>query len=117
MSVFPLASLEKCTPTFTRFFVQIACDHDSVLFIHGVAVRYVLPVLCMTLCIHTVRPMCPTSWSSDNYSALCLLELIRMRHRGRSLLCWFVIGIHWYHFVGYLTVLVQNQQNRQYNRR
>jgi len=69
-------------------------------FSDGNAMRYVLPVLWMTSCFHTMGPN--GQWARIKHDAMfrslpggtnwtsrilqCLVEFIRMRHRGRSLL-------------------------------
>jgi len=65
----------------------------------GVAICYVLLVLWMTLCFHTMWPMGQNQddvmfrrvhqvavpvWTLDNYSVLD--EFVRVRHRGQNLL-------------------------------
>jgi len=37
-----------------KFSTHVACDHRSSMFSGGVALRYVLPDLCMTTCLHII---------------------------------------------------------------
>jgi len=47
---------------------------------NGNAIRYVLPVLWMTSCFHMMEKICLNQrW------CVCLVEIARWRHRGRSL--------------------------------
>ena len=84
LSVCPLALLEnhmaETRLNFTKFLCMLALAMARSSS-DGVAIRYELPVLWMTSCFHTIRPMDQndvmfrksspgggTSWTSDNYS-------------------------------------------------
>jgi len=53
LSVCQLAYLENLMPSFVKFYVHVDCGHGFIL-LSGVAIRYVLLVLWMTSCFHTV---------------------------------------------------------------
>jgi len=82
--------------TSPNAFVHVACGRARSSS-DGVAIRYVLPVLQITSSFHTIWPMgqnqagrCLEQFSRWRYQLdvrqQCLVEFVKMRHQGQSLL-------------------------------
>ena len=80
----------QISPNFLSM-LPVAVDRSSN------AIRYVLPVLCMTLCFHIMEGIIPNQrrcvcfvqfarwWHQSDVRQRCLVEIARWQHRGRDL--------------------------------
>jgi len=104
---------------------QILCTLHVALILasDGVSIRCVLPVLRMTSCLRTVGPVGRIKhgatlrvrhiwwYQMDVRPIRCLVEFIRMRHRGRSLLCTIDLSV----FVFVETVAIHDHNDDDFD--